>query len=301
MRREGASTTVERFRTSGILLAWDPATRILTMAFDKRVEADPPDADALEAQVREWGGVKGDFSVLVDCSTATDVGMRFRARLAHLVAGRFGATRFACHHLPKGKASTLELFARLTGIPMRAFDSEAAARAWLTMPAACQVRPAMPGDAADLTAILREAAQERWSIVTQPEEVPTIEAEETRIAGRSLQGGAVLVAERTDRVVGFCDVVRPRRRAAAHVADVGLTVAAAHRGKGVGHALLLEAERWAQRAGVERLTMGVLAHNERARRLYASLGYVEEGVRVGQYRLQGRPVDEVLMAKTLQP
>ena len=164
-----------------------------------------------------------------------------------------------------------------------------------------RIRSAVPADAAAVLAIQREAAEERWSIATQPEEVRGAEEEAARIAAWTPRTGTLLVAEAEGRVVGFVAVVRGGRASSAHVGDVGLTVAASHRGRGVGRALMLAAEDWARKAGVERLTLTVFAHNERARRLYASLGYVEEGVRRAQHRLRGRDVDEVLMAKPLHP
>ena len=163
-----------------------------------------------------------------------------------------------------------------------------------------RIRPALPEDASAILAVQAEAAAERRTIATQPEEIRSAEEESARLAAASPREGALLVAEEAGRVVGICGLARGRRVANAHTADVGLTVATAHRGRGIGRALMLAAEAWARDAGVRKLTLGVFADNERARRLYRSLGYVEEGLRRGQYVLAGRVVDEVLMAKALE-
>jgi ribosomal protein S18 acetylase RimI-like enzyme len=93
--------------------------------------------------------------------------------------------------------------------------------------------------------------------------------------------GWVLVAEEDGRVVGFvCTWARvppddPAMdpRPYAHVSD--LVVLPAWRGRGIGRALLARAEAGARGRGAHRLRIGVLAGNERARRLYASLGFRE--------------------------
>lgn len=164
-----------------------------------------------------------------------------------------------------------------------------------------RIRPVRPGDAPGVLAVQREAAEERWLILTQPEEVATVEEEEARIASWTPATGTLLVAEDGEppRIVGICGVHRGRRKGAQHSAEVGITVAASHRGRGVGRALMLAAEEWARAHGIERMHLSVFAHNEPARRLYRALGYAEEGLRPAHYRMKGRDVDEVLMGKRL--
>ncbi len=56
---------------------------------------------------------------------------------------------------------------------------------------------------------------------------------------------------------------------------------------------------WARDVGVRRLKLGVFETNERALALYRKLGFVEEGRLKGEVVLDGKPVDEILMALTL--
>ncbi len=77
-------------------------------------------------------------------------------------------------------------------------------------------------------------------------------------------------------------------------------VAAGHRRRGVGRALLLAAEEWARSAGVGKLELHVFPHNEAAIRLYESCGYEREGYRRAHYRRAGGEiVDAILMARLL--
>ena len=55
-------------------------------------------------------------------------------------------------------------------------------------------------------------------------------------------------------------------------------IAEEHRGRGYGKAAMLLAEEEARRRGIPRLALNVFGGNTVARRLYASLGYVENAV-----------------------
>ena len=68
-------------------------------------------------------------------------------------------------------------------------------------------------------------------------------------------------------------------------------------GRGVGGALLSEGIRWAEGAGINRLELNVMAHNERAVRLYERMGFVREGIRRRALLVGGTWVDEYFMAR----
>ena len=94
--------------------------------------------------------------------------------------------------------------------------------------------------------------------------------------------------------------MRDPHPASAHVADLGLMVAAARRRQGVGTALMNAAEDWARGARVTKLELHVFPHNDPAIRLYEKLGYEREGVRRRHYaRADGSYSDVILMAKRL--
>ena len=94
--------------------------------------------------------------------------------------------------------------------------------------------------------------------------------------------------------------MRDPHPSSSHVADLGLMVAAAHRRRGIGTALMLAAEEWASTAGVSKLELHVFPHNSGAIALYEKLGYEREGLRRGQYAsADGRMRDVILMAKQL--
>ena len=110
-----------------------------------------------------------------------------------------------------------------------------------------------------------------------------------------------LVAELDGRVAGYVRLVHPTPLASnAHVLAIqGFAVAEEARGRGVGRALIRATVEEARRRGARRLTLRVLGHNTPARTLYASEGFAVEGVQPGEFHLDGRYVDDVLMGRRL--
>jgi ribosomal protein S18 acetylase RimI-like enzyme len=111
----------------------------------------------------------------------------------------------------------------------------------------------------------------------------------------------VLVAEQDGLVVGYVMLGRPTPlESNGHVLQIaGLSVDPACRRQGVGRQLIEAAITEATRRGARRLTLRVLGGNATAQALYASRGFVVEGVLREEFWLGGRYVDDVLMARTL--
>jgi putative acetyltransferase len=87
----------------------------------------------------------------------------------------------------------------------------------------------------------------------------------------------------------------PRRR---HVAGLGISVAAAWQGKGVGDELMRRLLEWADSwAGYLRIELTVYVDNARAIALYRKHGFVEEGVNRAHALRDGVYVDSLMMAR----
>ncbi len=113
----------------------------------------------------------------------------------------------------------------------------------------------------------------------------------------------VLVAADGGTVAGYVVVEHPTRLAShAHVLQVGgLAVHPDHQGRGIGRLLVTEAVAEARRRGGRRLTLRVLGTNPVARALYEGCGFGVEGILPGEFLLEGRYVDDVLMGRVLEP
>ena len=113
--------------------------------------------------------------------------------------------------------------------------------------------------------------------------------------------GDVLVGLVDGRVAGYATLAPATPLpSGAHVLTLnGVAVEQQARRAGVGRALVAAAAAEARARGARRLTLRVLADNEPARRLYESLGFVVEGEQRQEFLLDGRYVDDVLMALDL--
>ena len=158
------------------------------------------------------------------------------------------------------------------------------------------VRPAEPGDAAALVRLGTDVGSEPegWLISGGWRGVGP-ERRYLRAVRRS-RDAAVFVAEAGDQIVGRLSIARDSHPASRHVADLGLMVAASHRRRGVGMALLDAAAAWARAAGVRKLELHVFPHNQAAIALYEKYGFRREGYRHAHYRREDDYVDAILMA-----
>jgi RimJ/RimL family protein N-acetyltransferase len=158
-----------------------------------------------------------------------------------------------------------------------------------------RIRPAEPGDAAALVELARAVGGEEGAwLLTSDWRGAADERRYLRAVRRS-PDAAVLVAEDEGEVVGRLSIARDPHPASAHVADLGMMVAAGHRRRGVGRALLDAAAAWARHAGVRKLELHVFPWNDAALGLYTSFGFERVGVRRAHYVRAGVEVDAILM------
>jgi len=163
-----------------------------------------------------------------------------------------------------------------------------------------RVRPAVPGDASALVALAESVGREEGRWILASDGWRSVSDERRFLRGvHSHSDAAVYVAEDDGVVAGRLSLARDPHPASRHVADLGLMVAAGHRRRGVGKALLDEAVVWARSAGVRKLELHVFPWNEPARRLYESFGFEREGYRRRHYLRDGELVDAILMAYTV--
>ncbi|MRX44269.1 ribosomal protein S18-alanine N-acetyltransferase [Agromyces kandeliae] len=143
----------------------------------------------------------------------------------------------------------------------------------------------------DLDAIMR---LERATFVTDawPESAMRSELESPH--------GYYLVAvddSRPDDPVAYAGLLAPRGSGQGDIQTIA--VDASHRGAGLGRALMQALIGEARRRAVAEVFLEVRADNTTARQLYASLGFIEIGVRRGYYRPDD--VDAITMRLDVPP
>ncbi len=163
-----------------------------------------------------------------------------------------------------------------------------------------RIRPAEPGDAQRLVELAGEIGREEGAWLLTTEAVRSV-AEERRYVRAVCRhpDAAVYVVEDAERIVARLSLARDVHPASCHVADLGLMVAASHRRRGVGQALLEQAVVWAEKVDVRKLELHVFPWNEPAIALYESFGFEREGLRKAHYLRDGVAVDAILMALLL--
>ncbi len=159
------------------------------------------------------------------------------------------------------------------------------------------IRPAEPADAVALVDLAQRVGREEGAWLLTADGSRSVVAEKRYLrAVRRHADAAVFVAEDDELVVARLSLARDPHPASRHVADLGLLVAATHRRRGIGRALLEQALAWATTVGVTKLELHVFPWNAPAIALYESFGFEREGYRKAHYLRSGTVVDAILMA-----
>lgn len=127
------------------------------------------------------------------------------------------------------------------------------------------------------------------------EEVHDIERERQWLAAFDGVRDVLFVVAVEEQVVGAADCHGGTFTKDRHVGGVGIAVQDGWRDVGLGRALMARVLEWMRDRGFLKAELAVFATNARAKGLYESLGFREEGVRRRHVRIRGAYVDEVLM------
>ena len=162
------------------------------------------------------------------------------------------------------------------------------------------IRPARPEDAAALVQLGSAVGREEggWLLSSDGWRSAADERRYLRALKRYADA-AVYVAADGEAIVGRLSLARDPNPASRHVADVGMMVAATHRRRGIGRALLAQAVAWARVSEIRKLELHVFPWNEAAIALYEHFGFEREGLRRDHYCRDGEYVDAILMAYRL--
>jgi RimJ/RimL family protein N-acetyltransferase len=165
------------------------------------------------------------------------------------------------------------------------------------------IRPALPGDAADLLelqlALDRESEFMLLSAGERPDD-PAPVAARLRSIDEKIDSSYVLLAQGNGRLTGYVDVsILPYRRG-SRTGYVVTGVRADAQGNGVGRALMHAATGHAREIGLRRLELTVMTYNHAAIALYLGSGFQVEGLRLASIDHHGIPIDEYYMGLVLE-
>jgi RimJ/RimL family protein N-acetyltransferase len=163
------------------------------------------------------------------------------------------------------------------------------------------IRQALPSDALILNALLNQLDRETPYLGFMPgERTPqTWRVQREIIEDRSSSGGAIFLAYRDTEAVGFLEAkICPLQRL-RHLLTIEIGIRERFTGHGIGRRLFETVEHWARIRQIHRLELTVAIQNERALALYRKCGFAIEGIRRHAMLINGRYVDDYLMAKLL--
>ena len=156
-------------------------------------------------------------------------------------------------------------------------------------------------DAAELLAYARRAGGESDFLSFGAGELDmTVEDEAAFIA--NLEGGRhhfMLTGVVDGAIVSAASITRGKRPRLRHIGTFGISVARSHWGLGVGKRMCLTTLDVARRVGVTRIELRVRADNDKAIRLYESVGFVRDGVAPRGIRIGEEYFDDVMMGMGL--
>jgi L-amino acid N-acyltransferase YncA len=144
------------------------------------------------------------------------------------------------------------------------------------------VRPVKRGDQPALLAFYREMPQEDRLFLKDD---VTTESWADRFIRRIERGEALsLVAEKDGAVLAEATLYRPRHGWSAHVGELRVAVARAHRRKGLATALAGMLVKLATDQGADKLIVEVVENQVAALRTFAKLGFQQEAVLRGHVK-----------------
>ena len=162
-----------------------------------------------------------------------------------------------------------------------------------------RVRTAVVDDAAALIEHVRRGLVDGEGIVATYDEFDFTEVQERKwIEEHGERPTSIaIVAEAEGDVVGLINFKGQERKRLGHVGSFGVGVHPGFRGRGIGRGLVEALLEWTRNnPEVEKVALAVRADNPRAIALYRKLGFVEEGRRHHEVKLEnGEYVDDVLM------
>jgi RimJ/RimL family protein N-acetyltransferase len=171
------------------------------------------------------------------------------------------------------------------------------------LPPSYIIREARPEDAPRVIAYLKNVLSEpNHNLLSTPEEFAfTVEQERDFIASMAAADNSLmLVGEADGQIIAALTCQGGKRQSQRRTGLIGITVAQAWRGHGVGTALLNKTVGWARSSGIlHRLELYVFTRNTRAVNLYQRIGFQHEGTLRQAIYKDGEFLDEHVMGLIL--
>ncbi|MDQ0270621.1 GNAT family N-acetyltransferase [Cytobacillus purgationiresistens] len=114
--------------------------------------------------------------------------------------------------------------------------------------------------------------------------------------------GTLLVAEVNGHLVGWIVFHSQDRKRMSHIGSITMMISQNYRGMGIGKNLVKALINWAEKhPTIEKVSLGVFSTNHRAIALYKSMGFIEEGRKIREFKInENEYIDDILMYKLVK-
>lgn len=164
------------------------------------------------------------------------------------------------------------------------------------------LRAAVPEDAGAILKTIKSTSPER-SYVLMEQYGKNADSEKEYILGMDREENLILVAVVKGVVVGSLAALQAdegQNPQTGHILRVGLHLAQAYRGLGIGSEMLGYTTEWARERGFKKMEASIFTTNKRSLHLFSRAGFQEEGTRRKRFWVGNDYIDEVMMGKILE-
>ncbi|WP_138420841.1 GNAT family N-acetyltransferase [Aquibacillus sediminis] len=163
------------------------------------------------------------------------------------------------------------------------------------------IRTGQLDDAKAILDIERDVVMENKYLISVPDEFDKT-LEQQRIWLQKVlvnEREIIIIAEKDIKVIGWLVFESPNRKRLSHTGSFEMMIHKDYRGIGIGKMLIYELLNWAEKNPlIEKLSLGVFSTNKRAISLYKSMGFIEEGRKNKEIKLnENEYADDILMYK----
>jgi hypothetical protein len=123
---------MERILTGAIEMTWDPEARLAVIRFERATQATGKDAVVMVDAMTGWIGTEGKpFGLLGDGGRLSGLDAEYRSVWGRFLRRHRGDANVAFFNMNAIVRIAAEMFRIGTGLRLKAFVTEADARAWL--------------------------------------------------------------------------------------------------------------------------------------------------------------------------
>lgn len=164
------------------------------------------------------------------------------------------------------------------------------------------VRTGKIEDAEAILDIQKSVVSEGEFLIAYPEEFNKTSSQQREWVQSILENEkeTLIVAEKDGEVVGWIVFqINQNRKRLSHTGSFGMMISKSYRELGIGRMLLKALLDWTEKNPlIEKVSLAVFSTNHRAISLYKKMGFIEEGRKIKEFKMNDNEyVDDILMYK----